>query len=193
MAKKIARRGATKKSVKKAATKGAKKSAKKSARKGGRGTAAPKPVKTGRGAGPAEIGPAVVAAFNAGKPDRELWDRHWSPRVVSVEGIGVNLAWQGRKAMEAKAEMWLGEHTIHGASAEGPYLGASGFAVKFRMDVEEKATGKREVMEEIGVYTVENGKIVREEFMYGSRHPVPPIDTRLEPAEQTGTEAVLRV
>jgi hypothetical protein len=33
------------------------------------------------------------------------------------------------------------------------------------MDVETKSTGAREWMEEIGVYTVKDGKIVREEFM----------------------------
>jgi hypothetical protein len=35
------------------------------------------------------------------------------------------------------------------------------------MDVETKSTGKRETMNEVGVYTVQNGKIIREEFMYG--------------------------
>ena len=64
------------------------------------------------------------------------------------------------------------EHTLHGASAEGPYIGATGFAVKFRVDVTENASGKRLLMEEVGVYTVENGKIVREEFMYGKTTPV---------------------
>jgi hypothetical protein len=34
------------------------------------------------------------------------------------------------------------------------------------MDVEEKKTGNRRTMREVGVYTVENGKVIREEFMY---------------------------
>ena len=55
---------------------------------------------------------------------------------------------------------------MHGASAEGPFVGATGFAVKFTIDLETKSTGKRETMTEVGVYTVKNGKIVQEEFMY---------------------------
>ena len=57
------------------------------------------------------------------------------------------------------------------AHAEGPYVGATGFSVKFRMDIKDNSTGRRTIMEEIGVYTVFNGKIIQEEFMYGSMTP----------------------
>jgi hypothetical protein len=67
----------------------------------------------------------------------------------------------------------MSTHRLHGASAEGPYIGASGFSVKFAMDVEDTTTNDRSLMEEIGVYTVQNGKIVREEFMYGTSTPIP--------------------
>ncbi len=160
MSKKPAKKTPAKKPAKKAASKPARKPTKKSP--------APKPVKTGRGPTPAEIGTAVVANINAGRPDKLIWDKFWSPAVASVEGAGVALGWTGRKAMEAKCNEWLAGHTIHGCAAEGPYLGASGFSVKLRMDVEDKSTGRRTLMEEIAVYTVLNGKIIREEFMYGS-------------------------
>ena len=74
--------------------------------------------------------------------------------------------------LEAKAHEWLATHTVHSASAEGPYLGSTGFSIKFKMDVEDKTNGQRVVMEEVGVYTVQNGKVVCEEFMYGSKTPV---------------------
>jgi hypothetical protein len=154
---------------KKASKKGASKPAKKAGKKK---PAGPTPVSTGRGAGPDEIGRAVVESFNSGRPEKELWAKWWSPKAVSVEGHGMAMAWSGMKAIAGKAEWWTSAHTVHGASAEGPYLGASGFSIKFRMDVEEKASGKREVMEEVGVYTVQNGKVVREEFMYGPRQQV---------------------
>jgi hypothetical protein len=35
------------------------------------------------------------------------------------------------------------------------------------IDTEERGTGKRRVMEEMAVYTVAKGKVIREEFMYG--------------------------
>ncbi|MBX3383288.1 MAG: nuclear transport factor 2 family protein [Phycisphaeraceae bacterium] len=124
----------------------------------------PRPANTGTGPTPFEIGLQVVNDFNSGKA--ELNDTLWAPSIVSVEGMGVNLAWHGRAAVDAKNQWWSSTHRVHGASAEGPYVGSTGFAIKFVMDVEDTATGKRETMTEIGVYTVENGKIVREEFMY---------------------------
>ena len=128
----------------------------------------PSPVKTGTGASPAEIGKDLVSMFNQGLyHGGQIEDKWWSPKIVSVEGVGVSLAWSGRKAVEGKNNGWMADHAIHGASAEGPFVGASGFAVRFKMDVETKSTGQRQTMHEIGVYTVQNGKIVREEFMYG--------------------------
>lgn len=171
-----------KKSTKKASSKASKASAKKGAKRpvrkagGGRraaragaGRAAarpnPAPVSTGSGPSPMEIGQDLVTMFNAGQL-AEIEKKWWSPRITSVEGVGVALAWSGREAVEEKNRRWMETHRLHGASAEGPYVGATGFAVKYRLDVEDTTTGKREMMEEVGVYTVEDGKIVREEFMY---------------------------
>lgn len=131
-------------------------------------------VKTGPGPGPGEIGRALVEMFNRGQWT-EIEDRFWSPGIVSCEGEGVAMEWVGRNAVRQKGEQWYAENQVHGASAEGPYVGASGFAVRFRMDVENRANGQRTLMEEVGVYEVKNGKIVREEFMYGT---VTPITTR---------------
>ncbi len=125
----------------------------------------PSRVTTGKGAGPDAIGRELVSMFNRGL-FKEIEDKFWSPSIVSVEGIG--MAWHGRKAVEAKNTGWMEQNEIQGAAAEGPFVGASGFAVKFRMDVVERASGKRTVMDEVGVYTVQDGKIVREEFMYGA-------------------------
>jgi len=126
----------------------------------------PKAIKTGKGMSPAEVGAELVRMFNAGQ-FAEIEERFWSPKITSIEGAGVSMAWEGRKAVRAKNEEWMADHVIHGGSAEGPYVGATGFAVKFSMDVETKSTGERMQMSEIGVYTVKNGKITTEEFMYG--------------------------
>ncbi|MFN0132597.1 MAG: SnoaL-like domain-containing protein [Phycisphaerales bacterium] len=150
----------------------AEKKEKKSKKKGKKVSLAPVPVKTGKGATPTEIGNDLVSMFNAGH-FKEIEEKWWAKSVVSVEGEGVSMEWRGRKAVDAKNAGWLETHTIHGASAEGPYVGATGFAVRFRMDVEDKSNGQRTMMEEVGVYTVERGKIVREEFMYGAKHPAP--------------------
>lgn len=130
------------------------------------------PVRTGRGPGPAEIGADLVAMFNRGLL-KEIEDKWWSPKIVSTEGTGVSMEWRGRRAVNAKNSWWIEDHVMHGGSAEGPYVGSTGFAVRYRLDVETKSTGVREVMEEVGVYTVHNGKIVREEFMYSLARPEP--------------------
>ncbi len=125
----------------------------------------PETLSTGSGASALDIGQSLVSMFNEGK-FKEIEEAYWSSDVVSVEGYGVNMAWHGRAKVEEKNAGWMADHVIHGASAQGPYVGASGFAVKFQMDVETKSTGQRQVMEEVGVYDVRDGKIVREEFMY---------------------------
>jgi hypothetical protein len=163
MAKKKSKLGAGKKTPKKAAAK-AKPARRAAPRKSAATAKSPFPITTGKGAGAAEIGRSLVELYNQGKWDEpcKLW---WSPQIVSVEGAG--MAWTGRNAVDAKNADWYKTNTVIGGSAEGPFVGASGFAVKFRVETEEKATGKRTRLEEVGVYTVQDGKIVREEFMYG--------------------------
>lgn len=154
---------AKKPAVRKAAVKKAgKKPAPKAAAKSGGGEFK---VSTGSGASPMELGQQLVALFNQGKADQ--WIKGvWSPKIESIEGVGTSMGWRGTKAVNAKNAGWMAAHTIHGASAEGPFVGATGFAARFKMDVEVKATGERMKMEEVAIYTVQGGKIVREEFMY---------------------------
>jgi hypothetical protein len=176
MAKKAAKKTAkkaAKKTAAKAAPKGAKKAAKKSAakkpaKKGKKGNPmAPKMVKSGKGATTGELGKAVMAHVTAmSAPDTELWKQHFHPKFVSIEGTGES--WAGRKAVEAKCQAWMNSHTVHSFKATGPFVGATGFSVVYDMDVEAKdGSMPRMQMKEVGVYTVKNGKIVQEEFMYG--------------------------
>lgn len=128
----------------------------------------PKRVTTGPGASPEELGRRLVSEFNKGNAavtEQGLW----SPKIVSIEGGG--MAWHGRKSVDAKNADWSARNTVLGAVAEGPYVGSTGFAVKFRIEVQDNGTGRRIVMDEVGVYTVKNGKIVVEEFMYGPARP----------------------
>lgn len=124
--------------------------------------AKPGRVRTGSGPGPAQIGRDLVALFNAGKMDAPC-KKWWSDKIESIEGDGQ--VWRGRKACEGKNAWWYSMFEPLGASAEGPYVGGTGFAVKFTSHIREKATGKEMRGTEIGFYTVKNGKIIREEFM----------------------------
>ena len=55
-------------------------------------------------------------------------------------------------------------HQIH--VAEGPFIGASGFSVVIKSDFTHRATGTRHIFREVGVFTVEEGKVRREEYLY---------------------------
>lgn len=97
-------------------------------------------------------------------------DELYSPDVVSVEAAampGMSAAISGLDALRAKHAWWFGAFEVHGGEIDGPFLhGDDRFAVIYAMDVTERATGKRSSMKEVGVYTVANGRIVREEFFY---------------------------
>lgn len=167
-AKSASKKPAPKKAAPKKSAKPAAKAAKGGAKKaagGAKGKGGMFPVSTGSGATPVQVGNTLVKMFNEGK-FREIEDMYWSPDIVSCEGLGVGLEWRGRAAVEEKNREWMADHVLHGAKAEGPYVGSSGFAVKFTMDVETKSTNTREQMVEVAVYTVRDGKIAREEFMY---------------------------
>lgn len=169
MAKKSAKKSAkkaSKKSITKAHAKANKKPAKKAAGKSA-GPASVRPINSGKGATVLDLGKDFVQMFNAGTADHKIWDALFAKNWVSIEGFGVGMLFDGRKAVEAKCAEWIATHDIHGASCEGPYCGSTGFAVKLNMDVTDKNSGQRMVMQEIAFYTVQGGKIIQEEFCYG--------------------------
>jgi len=166
--KKTAAKGAAgrKSAIKKVAKKPVKKAARKKAAPR-RDPLAPRRITTGKGPTPAEVGASLVDMFNRGLL-REIEQMWWSPKITSIEGMGQ--AWDGKRAVDGKNEWWLQTNRMISGTAEGPYVGATGFAVKFHLQVEEIATGRLIIMDEVGVYTVKDGKIAQEEFMYAG-HP----------------------
>lgn len=100
---------------------------------------------------------------------REAVETLFSPDVVSVEAggpEGMPREMKGIDAVIGKGEWWTANHEIHSMVVEGPLVTGSHFAVVFKMDATFKAQERRFQMEEIGVYQVADGKIVREEFFY---------------------------
>ncbi len=123
---------------------------------------AKKRLTTGKGASPAEIGASLVALFNQGKT-AEVEKRWHHKKIESIEGDG--MVFLGKKGIDEKNAWWYGAFEMHSGVAEGPFVGATGFTVHFTIEVTPRAGGTRMKMREVGVYTVEKGKIVREEFM----------------------------
>jgi hypothetical protein len=93
----------------------------------------------------------------------------YAPDVVSVEaaeGPGGPRELKGLDKVLAKSQWWAENHEVHGGTTEGPLVSGTHFAVRFTFDVTRKADGVRMHLDELAVYEVANGKIVREEFFY---------------------------
>ena len=154
-----------KKKAKKAAKKAGKKGGSKGAKKGA--SLAPTMLKPGKGASVGEVAGQFVQMFNA-QPANEkaIWDALFHKKFASVEG---GMVWEGRKAVQAKSDDFYAKNDIHSCTCEGPYVGSTGFGVRFNVDMTDKASGQRVQMSELAVYTVKNGKVVEEQFYYGGR------------------------
>ena len=87
--------------------------------------------------------------------------------IVSHEAMdGPFATCRGRAAVKAKSDWWYANHEVHEAVSEGPLVNGNLFLMKFRIDVTPKASGQRMQMEEYGLYTVADGKIIEERFFY---------------------------
>jgi len=116
-----------------------------------------------------EIGKKYVALCKEGKSEACL-DTLFAKDAVSVEaaappGGGERTA-KGLDAIRAKSKWWSENHTVHKAEVFGPYPHDDRFAVRFLYEVTNKPSGKRFSMDEVGLFTVTNDKITREEFFY---------------------------
>jgi hypothetical protein len=115
-----------------------------------------------------EIAQKLVELCSQGK-FKEAIQSLYADNIVSVEAMappGASREMSGLEAVIGKANWWEAEHEVHGLKLEGPLVAGAHFCVRFTLDVTSKTAGKRMTMDELGVYEVKDGKIVREEFFY---------------------------
>jgi hypothetical protein len=115
-----------------------------------------------------EVGKKYVALCQAGKFD-ECLESLFAKDAVSVEAgaaPGMDRVATGLEAIHAKGKWWADNHTVHKAEVFGPYPNDDRFAVRFVFDITHKPSDKRLTMDEIGLFTVKDGKITREEYFY---------------------------
>ncbi len=114
----------------------------------------------------ADIASDFTALCAAGKGE-EAGDKYWADDVVSIEAMdGPMREVRGKAAVVGKSEWWFANNTVHGLEVKGPFVNGDQFAVHFHLDVTPKETGQRMQMDEVGLYTVRNGKVVEERFFY---------------------------
>jgi ketosteroid isomerase-like protein len=101
--------------------------------------------------------------------NEEALEELFANDAVSVEAAappGQDRTKRGVAEIRAKGEWWIQNHIVHGAEVEGPYPHDDRFAVRFTYDITFKPENKRFTMNEIGLFTVKDGKITKEEFFY---------------------------
>jgi hypothetical protein len=103
----------------------------------------------------------------------EALNRYYSPDIVSVESAELGAfgkEQRGIDAIRAKTVWWEDNNEVNGVRVTGPFLGDANapdqFALHFVFEITRKPSGQRVTFPEIGLYTVKDGKVVREEFFY---------------------------
>jgi len=92
----------------------------------------------------------------------------YSKDIVSVEARameGGSPESRGIEAVRGKTDWWVNNMDVHSAKVSGPFVAHDRFVVQYDIDATDKNSKKRMQMSEVGVYTVKDGKIVREEFL----------------------------
>jgi ketosteroid isomerase-like protein len=121
----------------------------------------------------AAIAEELVSLCRAGR-NMDAINSLYSPDIVSIESMGnetMPRESKGIDAIRAKNQWWNENNEVHAATVDGPFVGENKFAVYYNFDATFKPTGKRNSMEEMALYTVKDGKIVREQFFYRTTEP----------------------
>ena len=112
----------------------------------------------------------LVALCRAGR-NLDAIAKLYSPKIVSIEPIGneaMPAEMTGLDAVRQKNQWWSENNEVHSSEVNGPFVGGDQFAVQYVFDTTFKPTGKRSTATEMGLYTVKDGKIVREQFFYNA-------------------------
>jgi hypothetical protein len=98
----------------------------------------------------------------------EALDTLYDKNIVSVEARtmdGSSPETRGIEGVRGKTDWWDNNMQVHSAKVSGPFVAQDRFVVQYDIDVTDKNLKQRMQMSEVGVYTVKDGKIVREEFL----------------------------
>jgi len=71
---------------------------------------------------------------------------------------------RGMEGLKKKGQGLSQYFEVHDIKASSPVVADNWFSLKFEIDTTDKISGKRSVLSEIGVYNVQDGKIVKEHY-----------------------------
>jgi hypothetical protein len=99
---------------------------------------------------------------------KEALESLYAKDIVSVESRANesgSFETRGIEGVRGKVNWWLDAMETHSVKVHGPFVAHDRFVVRYDMDVTDKNSKKRMQISEVGVYSVKDGKIVREEFL----------------------------
>ena len=99
---------------------------------------------------------------------KEALDTLYAKDIVSVEARADedgSPETRGIDAVRGKADWWVNNMEVHSVKVSGPFVAHDRFVVQYDIDVTDKNSKERMQLSEVGVYTVKDDKIVREEFL----------------------------
>lgn len=122
-----------------------------------------------------EIGTGLVELCKKGN-NKDAINTFYADNIVSIEAAqspdmpdmpDMPRVMKGIEAIRKKNDWWTDNHEVHSHDIKGPFPhGEDRFATLMSYDITFKPTQERMTVEEVGVYTVENDKIIKEEFFY---------------------------
>ena len=95
----------------------------------------------------------------------EALDALYDDNIVSVEADPGAPETRGKEGVRGKIDWWVKAMEVHSFKASEPFVGHDRFVVQYDAEVTDKQSKQRRKLSEVGVYTVKNGKIMREEFL----------------------------
>lgn len=106
-----------------------------------------------------------VVELNRANDHMTVYSEFYTDETVSVENWGGKLdTYKGMEAIGEKGKKWMEDiKEMHSVTCSEPLVSDSSFAITFSMDVTYKSRG-RVAETEMAIYTVKDGKIIREEF-----------------------------
>lgn len=99
---------------------------------------------------------------------REATDTLYADEIVSVEAHGMgggSPETHGIDGVRGKVDWWENNMQVNDLKVSGPFVAHDRFVVQYDLSVTDKNSKETSQLSEVGVYTVKNGKIVREEFL----------------------------
>jgi hypothetical protein len=90
----------------------------------------------------------------------------YSPEIESIEEGNTSEIGRvkGMEGLKKKGQGLSRDFEVHNIKASEPVVADNWFSVKFEIDTTDKRSGQRSKLSEIGVYKVEDDKIVKEHY-----------------------------